>query len=81
MPDEKRDAIIEFLNVSLQITSQHLENEKRKKPPAKLIIIELHLTVMETAVKREPEVLTFFGQMMCGANIVARLIADILLTC
>lgn len=31
--------------------------------------------------KKRPEVFTFFGQMMCGANIVARLIADILLTC
>lgn len=80
MPDEKRDAIIEFLNVSLQITCQHLENEKQKKPQ-NLIIIKVHLTVIETAVKSEPEVITFFGQMMCGANIVARLIADILLTC
>lgn len=83
VPDEKRNAIIEFLNVSLQITCQHLENEKQgeKKKEKKKIIIKVHLTVMESAVKSEPEVITFFGQMMCGANIVARLIADILLTC
>lgn len=31
--------------------------------------------------QRYTGVLTFLGQMMCGANIVARLIADILLTC
>lgn len=54
---------------------------KTGKKEKEIIIIEVHLTVMETAVKSEPEVITFFGQMMWGANIVARLIADILLTC
>lgn len=35
----------------------------------------------ETDEDQDLDALTFFGQMMCGANMVARLMADILLTC
>lgn len=41
----------------------------------------VYVTANIVEEKSEPTVLTFFGQMMCGANIVARLIADILLMC
>lgn len=78
MPDEKSYTIIELLDVSLQITWQHLED----RCITYSMLARGPLDRNENSHRKDdPEVLTFFGQMMCGANIVARLMADILLTC
>lgn len=47
-----------------------------------MVYLTAHIVGMGRVEQNEPyKVLTFLGQMMCGANIVARLIADILLMC
>lgn len=76
MPDEKCHPLIQLFNVPLQVTRSHLNkqtNKKPKTPNLKLVKVEEQ--------KGASRALTFLGQMMCGANMVARLMADILLTC
>lgn len=58
----------------LQSPKKNNNNKRKKKQWTKNYYRQIW-----NAGKRS--ILTFFGQMMCGANIVARLMADILLTC
>lgn len=79
VPDEKSDTMIELLNVSLQIACQHLQNRSTTHSSLDQGTPDCHAN--DYRKTKRPDVLTLFGQMMCGANMVARLMADILLTC
>lgn len=54
---------------------------KFKKTATVTVYLTANTVGIVERLKNEPKALTFLGQMMCGANIVARLMADILLMC